>query len=145
MSVPLDIALRRIGEALSDRVVPALEDGFAIETARLANMLLTMSANAIEDAAALRVDENAAMRGLFADSAAVVADSAFAARLSQAAGSRDPGLKISELDAENGRLRTLLVALHAQVETQSDAKALAVAQRIWRMLRDFEARRAPRL
>jgi hypothetical protein len=143
MSVPLDTALHRVAGALTERIVPALDDSFAIETARLAGMLLRISANAIDDAAQLRVDENADMRSLFATANPIVTDAGLAVRLGDAAASRDPGLRISLLDVENDRLRLLLVALHAQVEQQDGDAARAIAQQIWRMLKTFEARRAP--
>lgn len=143
MSVPLDTRLHRVADALRERITPMLDDSFARETARLGGLLLTLTAEALDDAAALRVDENAGMRALFGEASAVVADSDLAAKLSDAAQTRDPSLKLSQLDSENDRLRVLLVALHAQLEGQEDAAARTLDQRIWAMLRDFEMRRGP--
>jgi hypothetical protein len=145
MSMPIDTTLHRIADVYREQIMPVLDDGFAIETARLGGMLLTLSANAVDDAAALRVDENADMRALFAQARDVVADAALAASLAEATESRDPGLRVSELDAENDRLRRLLVSTHAQVELQDDDAARETARQIWRMLAAFETRRAPRL
>lgn len=143
MSLPLDLTLRRVAEAMAARIVPALDDAFALETARLAGMLLTIAANAADDAAALRVDENAAMRALFADAATAIPHGDLAASLREAAASRDPGLRLSALDGENDRLRRLLIALHAQVDAGDDDRARQVGERIWQLLDTFEARRAP--
>ncbi len=143
MNLPLDIGLHRLGQAIGERILPALGDTFAIEAARLGVLLLTISANAIDDAAALRVDENRDMRALFAQTAPILIDAALAAALEQAAASHDPGLRISELDVENDRLRRLLIVTHAAVEVQDDTAGVDIAQKIWRMLASFEARRAP--
>ena len=137
MNLTLETSLHGISRALTERIVPALTDPFAAEAARLAKILLTISANAVDDAAAIRVAENARLRALFGAAAGAV-EPALAADLAAAAASQDPGLRISELDAENGRLRALLVRLHAAAEGQ------ALERQIWAMLADFEAARAPR-
>ena len=126
---------------LRERIAPAVEDKFAAETARLAEMLLTLNAGWVDDAAAIRVAENAQIRALFAEAAPVIADAVLAGHIAEAAGSRDPGLKISELDRESNRLRRLLAELHAHVD---EIGAQNFSQRIWRALAEFEAARAPR-
>jgi hypothetical protein len=131
-------------EALEKRVAPALDDRFAAEAARLALIVLTITANGLDDAVEIRVAENAAMRALFGDALRLVADPVLTALLREAAGSVDPGLKISDLDTENARLRGVLVELHTYVETRSEDECRALDNRIWQMLADFEAARAPR-
>lgn len=143
MTLSIEASLRAAADALRDRIAPALDDPFAIEAARLAGQLLAIAANAVDDAAALRVAENAAIRALFAD--AVSDDAGLSNRLAAAAAAHDPGLRLSELDAENARLRLLLVDLHVHVETRADEAARATDARIWRLLKAIEANRAPRL
>ena len=106
-------------------------------------MLLKISANAVDDAAELRVEENAAIRAILGEAAALV-DQPLADQLCNAAGSTDPGLKLSVLDGENHRLRFLLVEAQEALEALSDNVAQALDQRIWRLLEDIEAKRAPR-
>ncbi len=143
MNLTLETLLHGVAATLRERIAPAIDDSFASEMARLAAALLTISANAVDDAAAVRVWENAAMRALFADArSAVGAD--LAGRLAEAARSTDPGLKISELDRENGRLRLLLVELHMAAEAGEGESAQALDARVWQLLRDTEERRAPR-
>ncbi len=144
MNLTIETTLRGIAHMLRERIAPAVNDKFAGETARLAEMLLTLSAGWVDDAAAIRVAENAKIRALFAESGSVITDVDLARRIVEAAASRDPGLKISELDQESNRLRRLLAELHAHVEASDDKRARDFSQRIWRALSDFEATRAPR-
>jgi hypothetical protein len=136
--------LEGVAVALRDQVSPHLNDAFAAETARMAQSLIAIVGRAGDDGAAIRVAENGAMRALFAKAPRVVTDAGLAGRVATAACSSDPGLKISELDAETGRLRELLVELHSAVEAQEGPEARALDQAIWRALRDFEMARAPR-
>jgi len=67
------------------------------------------------------------------------------AQLSAASQSVDPGYKLSELDAENGRLRNLLIKLHAFVEDRDEGVMRAMNQKIWKLLIQSHERRAPRM
>ncbi|HEX7821322.1 MAG TPA: hypothetical protein VF463_11970 [Sphingobium sp.] len=145
MSLSIETAVRGVADSLRDRIAPALDDSFAIEVSRLSGILLTIMANAADDAVPLRVEENGAIRALLRDGAALILDADLAARLTEAAVSVDPGLRISELDGETDRLRRLLIALQIRLEESSGSAAQAMNQRIWRLLRDIEANRAPRI
>lgn len=144
MRLTIEQTLRGVADNLQAQVMPALTDSFAIGATRMAHDLIAIAANTYDDAAAIRVEENAKLRALCADAADKVSDRKLGALLADAGGSRDPGLRISELDAETGRLRTLLVALHACVEEQADEAAKAIDARIWALLEETETARAPR-
>jgi hypothetical protein len=144
MKLRTETVLEGIADALRDRIAPRLEDGFAANDARIAQTLLAITRLARDDEVANKVEENRRLREIFTDAAGMLGDAELAARLKTAGGSRDPGLRISQLDAETGRLRTLLVELHAHVEQQDDEQAKHIDQAIWRALRDIEAPRAPR-
>ena len=135
--------LEGVAEALRDQVSPCLTDAFAGDAARIAQALVLIVGRAGDDAAAIRVAETTRMRALLAQGGAL-AGGDLAMRLGEAARSSDPGLRIGELDGEVGRLRLLLVELHAWLEDQPDADAGALDQAIWRAMRDFEMARAPR-
>jgi hypothetical protein len=143
MNLTIDNALHGIAELLRDRISPEIGDPFAAQMARLSCMLLTICANGVDDAAAIRVEENAAIRALLGDAAALV-DPAIAERLAVAATSVDPGLKIGVLDGENHRLRGLLVEAHAAIECRPGENAQAMDRRIWQLLETIEITRAPR-
>ena len=142
MNLTLETMLLGVASTLRERITPSVSDSFAGEMSRLAAMLVTITANAVDDAAAARVWENAALRALFEEAPAGL-DPSLASRLAEATRSVDPGLKISELDRENDRLRKLLVELHAAVEQHESAAARALDVRIWVLLREAEMRRAP--
>lgn len=145
MSLSIEAAVLGVADALRDRIAPALGDDFAIETSRLSAIMLTIMANAADDAVVLRVEENAAIRALLGEATDVVGQTGLAARLKDAAVSTDPGLRISELDAETDRLRHLLIEAQIVLEGSADPAARALDQRIWRFLADVETKRAPRL
>lgn len=145
MTLTGDAALHAVARTLREQVSPALQAGFLTDVLRMAANQVEIAARNWDDAAALRVEENAALRTLFDDAAGLVADQVLATELAKAARSVDPGLRISQLDAENGRLRALLVQLHAVVEQDGSDAAQAIDRRIWRLLADIEQRRAPRV
>jgi hypothetical protein len=144
MILTIETTLHGIARMLHERIGPAVQDPYAGEAARLAELLLKLNANWIDDAAAVRVDENAAIRGLLGEGATLVANSDLAERLAGSARSADPGLRISELDKENNRLRSDLLDLHAHVDALEGNAARLFRQRIWRSLAEFEMARAPR-
>ena len=142
MILSIEASLRGVALMLRERIAPELAGGFAGETVRLAEMLLALNADLVDGAAAVRVAENADIRSLFTDAAPITTDADLARRIAQAALSVDPGLKVSELDAESNRLRALLAELHAHVETGTDPEARQFGERIWRDLARFEAARS---
>jgi hypothetical protein len=141
MNVSTETLLLGVAQALNEKILPELRD-YTADSARLAAIILNIAAKSFDDAAALRVAENAGFRALFADAYALVGGE-LGGRLAAAARAGDPGLRISELDAENARLRLLLVELHTEVDRRDDPEAQEIGRRIWRLLRDNEARRAP--
>jgi len=143
MRLTTEQTLHRLGKMLTERIAPDVTSEFVAQSARLSAGALNICANWIDDAAAIRAEENAAIRTISGD-AARLADGDLASRLETASASSDPGLKISELDAENHRLRLLLVEAHGWLETREDDPARALVQRIWALLEDIEMKRAPR-
>jgi hypothetical protein len=143
MKLTIEASLHGIAYALREQILPSLQDPFAVETARLAALLLTLCATSVDDLAAGRVAENASLRILFADASSAVENDGLSHRLDEAAGSADTGLKISELDHETARLRTLLVELHAHVELLESPSARSIDHRIWRLLGEIESRQYP--
>jgi hypothetical protein len=104
----IDNALHGLDEFLRDKIAPAISDPYVAPMARLSAMLLRICANGVDDAAELRVQESAAIREILGEAATLV-PAGLSDHLRGAAASADPGLKISVLDAENHRLRALLV------------------------------------
>ncbi len=139
----IDNALHGVHDLLRDRISPEIGDPFAAQMARLSCLLLRACANGVDDAAELRVEENAAIRHVLGETAAFVGEP-LSGSLREAAASGDPGLKISALDGENHRLRVVLVEAQTALEASGNAAARALDQKIWRLLEAVEAKRAPR-
>lgn len=146
MSLSIETAVLGMADLYGTRIGPTLTDSYAIEANRLAVIMLTIMGNGADDAVALRVAENAQLREVLAAGAAIVSDTQLAERLRDAAGAVGSGLRISELDDESERLRRLLIALQVELEQQPEhPAALALDQRIWRLLQAIQESRAPRL
>jgi hypothetical protein len=94
-----------------------------------------------ERAASRRVDENQALRRLFADAVPAVEDAELRGRLEVAATGSDGDLKVSALEASNSALRGLLIELHAHVEELESAPARRIEEAIWRELAASTERR----
>jgi hypothetical protein len=139
VSASFEAALRSVIHTLNAQIAPMVEDSFAKEATRLASLVLSIVANGLDDVVELRVQENAAIRALLRDGGELIG----LPDLADAADSSDPGLRISELDAENDRLRGHLIRLHGEAERRSDGAAQVLCQRIWAALQQFEERRAP--
>ncbi len=124
MRLTIDAALHRIGDLLREDVAPDLRTPFLGQSVRLAGSVLAICANWVDDAAAIRVAENATIRAALGLPPAP-----------------DPGLRISQLDAENHRLRLLLVEAQAAAEEAGDAARVAT---FWTLLEEIELSRAQR-
>lgn len=136
--------LEGLAEALDERIRPMIADPFTADATRMAASVVRIAARAHDDAAAIRVEENARIRGLLARGAELVDDARLGERLAGAAATIDPGYRISELDRANADLRQALIALHAWLEDHRTLAAAELDVDIWRALRDFETARAPR-
>jgi len=139
---------RRVLEAMSTSLLGGsalvLEHDYQQRSVFLLGMLLAMAAEQADGAVAMLVEENAALRALFADAAERVDDAVLAERLRLAAAERDASLRLGVLASANRGLRTLVIALHARVEQHQgddgdDARALEA--RIWAELVAGNARR----
>jgi hypothetical protein len=128
-------------QTLVGEIAPAVSPKYRQSTVGMLAMLLQGTREELERAVARRVEENAAMRALFARGAALATDAALAAQLALAARGADPSLLVSALDAENRRLRALLVSLHAHVETLGGPDARALEADLWRELAASTERR----
>jgi len=126
--------LEQLAAALVGDVLPNVQPHYRQASVAILAGLAIAVREEFDRAAARRFEENAALRALFARGAEVTTDAALAARLREAAASRDASLLVPHLDASNRALRALLVALHAQVETLATPAARELDEAIWREL-----------
>lgn len=143
MKLTTPTLLEGVADALRDQIAPQVKDDFAGQAVRMAQSLLRIVARSSDDAAHMRITENAAIRALLGQGAELVQDPAFAQRLAAAAGSVETGYRISELDAESGRLRILMIELHAWLEEQQDEACCALDRAIWATMAEAEQARIP--
>jgi len=116
------------------KVGPALESGYEQSSAIVLGLMLTTLREEFERAAARRVEENDALRDLFAEAAPAVEDAELRSRLEEDAASREASFAVSELEQSNARLRSRLIELHAYVETLGGSDARRIEDAIWREL-----------
>jgi len=134
-------ALERVMQALLTELAPAVEPAYRKASVAMHGMLLLTIREEIDRAAARRVEENAALRALFAEALPVVGDAPLRERLRAAAESRDPSLLVPALDAANQTLRSLLIELHAHLEELPGDGARRLEAAIWRELAASTERR----
>jgi hypothetical protein len=134
-------ALERLMQALLGDVMPNVQPGYRQASVMVHGMVVAALREEIDRAAARRVEENAALRALFADAAPVVADAALQGRLAAAARDTDASLLVPALEEGNRALRALLIELHAHVETLPGEAARRVDAAIWRELAASTERR----
>lgn len=104
-------------------------------------ILLTSIREEFDRSAARRIEENRALRTLFADARESVADAALRARLDEASRSEETSFLVSDLDAANAALRQVLIELHTHVETLDSPAARRTEAAIWRELAASTQRR----
>lgn len=137
-----DQMLGFMAQSLLLEIGPAVADDYGQRGAQILGMLLTMVAEEWDRGAERLVEENAALRALFAEAAPHVADAALGERLRGAAGGREESLRLSALNRANDALRALLIDLHAHLESLDSPAAAALIEQIWRELRTSTERRA---
>jgi hypothetical protein len=135
----------RVLEAMAGRwmteLAPHVEPAYRRASLTVEALLLLCAREEWERAAARRVEENRALRALFADAAAEIGDAALGSRLEASAGAEEPSLRVDDLERANQELRRLLIELHAYVETWEAPAARRLEAAIWRELRLSTERR----
>ena len=105
MKPEVDRLLEVAAAHLMMKTAPALGSGYEQSSAVALGALLMTAREENDRGAARRVEENTALRSLFAEALGVVEDAELRARLSHAAGGRDESLRLEDLEKGNGILR----------------------------------------
>ncbi len=119
---------------LATDVLPTIQPAFRQGALGTQLMLLATVAEEFERAAARRVEENQALRVIFASAQALPLDPDLGVRLAEASLREDPDLRVTVLDAANDELRALLIELHAAVEALDGPVAQEIEEAIWQEL-----------
>jgi hypothetical protein len=137
------VMMRSFERILTD-IAPHLSSEYAIGSSSVIGLMMFQTATEFERAADIRVQENAAMRAIFADALDVLPEGDLRSRVKTAATSCDTSFKISELDKSNDALAALLIELQAYTETVEGAAARKLETQIWdELARAATARRLP--
>jgi len=119
----------------------AVLTGYEQATVMILGVMLLIVGEESERAVARRVEENTALRDLFAQALGVVREPALRARLELLAAGADESLTVAGLDAGNAALRAALIDLHAHVEVLAGVDARDLEAAIWEELRVSTERR----
>jgi hypothetical protein len=138
----VDLVLRVVAAKLVNEVAPAIGDAYVRSNLEVAAALLLVAAEDYDRAAEMRVEENRALRALFADRGPGVEEAALRARLLAVAQTVDANVRVSDLERSNAELRALVIELHAHADARSDAWAIETRAAVWRELTSGVARRA---
>jgi hypothetical protein len=141
MTPDFDKVLTHLATTLLAEIAPLIPVDYAQKNAQLAAMLLSAGVEEWDRAVERRVDENRSIRALFLEALPVVADAALRRRLESAGVEAESPLRVSALNAENDRLRSLLIDLHAHVEDLDSPASRRIEDAIWDELRRSTERR----
>ena len=145
MKPDCDVYLGVLVRDLLEEVAPNLTGSWEQAVVMRHVALLPVVRQELERGVQRRVEENAAMRAVFAQALQVVNDADLLARLKEAVASHEESLLVSALDASNHRLRALLTDLHAHIETSREPRTVPAVQAletaIWRELAASTERR----
>jgi hypothetical protein len=130
----VDVYLDELRRALAQDFAPQLPTSFEQSALGRHAILLGAVAEEFDRAASRRIEENRALRGLFADAARTIPDSGLRSRLLVACETEDLSFKVRDLDESNCGLRNLLIELHRHVEQLAGEQARSLEQAIWREL-----------
>jgi len=133
--------LETVSMMLIMEFVPQLGSSYAQQALSGSATILAAAREELDRAAGRRIEENRALRRLFAEAGVVVTDADLAARLAEAAAGEDGSLLVSDLDRSNQALRGLLIRLHVHVEQVQGDAARRVEAAIWDELRASTERR----
>ncbi len=137
------VMMRSFERILTD-IAPHLSSEYAVGSSSVIGLMMFQTATEFERAADIRVQENVAMRSIFAGAAGILPTGDLRSRVEAAAVTSDPSVKISELDQANDDHAGLLIELQAYAETVEGADARKLETQIWdELARAATARRLP--
>ena len=142
MKPELGRVLEVMAGALMADVAPHVTPSYRQASVFASALLLTSIREELDRVADRRVEENRALEDLLGRARAAIGDPALRERVAQVVAAREPGFRISALEARNAQLRAALIELHAHVETQTASEARRVDAEIWRELARSTERRS---
>jgi hypothetical protein len=136
-----NLVLADFAQRFAGVIAPQVQPAYLAAAIGMSAGILGMIAEDWDRAAARRVEENRAIRGLFKQAAGLTLEPTLAARLAALGQTNDDDLRLSALEAGNEALRAALIDLHTAVETMDDGPAKALNDAIWTELSASTLRR----
>lgn len=141
MKPSINEMLEKISVNLLTEVAPIQSSEYLTKSLNVMAFFILNAAKEYDQAAEIRVQENARMREIFLEASKVIEDDELRVRTEAAANSQDSSLRISALDAANDELSALLIDLHTYVENVSKPWASELLKLIWGYLKDSASKR----
>jgi len=136
-----NLVLADFANRFATQIAPQVQPAYLASAIGMSAGILGMIAEDWDRAASRRVEENRAIRGLFAQAAGLPLDPGLATRLQALAQTNDDDLRLSALETANETLRAALIDLHAAVEAIPGEAAKTLNDAIWRELSASTQRR----
>lgn len=138
----VDKVLTAFSGTLLTRVMPQVKSEYVQKDLGFMALALNGAAEEYDRAAENRMQENRAMRELFASALSLVQDEALKSTLQTASAAEPKSLRIRDLNEANAELSKVLIELHAHVEEQTGNAWRELEGRIWDELKARTRRRA---
>jgi hypothetical protein len=144
MKPGVDQMLIGAATALATRVLPQIDPAnYASGDVKTIAVLLFLLAQETGRASGRLMAESAAMRGIFAQAAALSLPEDLSARIAAiVAEAGETATDLASLEAVHDRQMMLLIELHAAVEDSTEESARGVNSAIWALLTQYAAARA---
>ncbi|HVY83969.1 MAG TPA: hypothetical protein VG943_02470 [Caulobacterales bacterium] len=145
MKPTLGQMLMGAASTLNDEIAPHIDDGAPVAIGHVGTLglILACMAQEADRAVETAVREQDAIRALFADAAKAPLPRDLAIRLKAAAADdARPSLKLTDLEAQNAKLKRLLMTLLETLEAEHFDWAVALEARVWTILKTGAERRA---
>ena len=135
MKPTMDHVLISMATTLGLRIIPTMpETSYALGDAKMVAGLAVLLAQEVDRAADVLARENAALRALFARTAALPVG-ALVPTLARAGTSSDANLRVSVLEQGNAALKAILIDLHIAAEESDADWADDLDREIWAVLK----------
>lgn len=142
MKPDADHLLRMLAGRLLTHIMPEVATEYTQSNIALVSLLMMAAAEDFDRAAARLIEENRQMRRIFVDATTVVSDSNLKQRLEEAAELVDEDFRVSALESGNQPMRSLLIDLHAHIESLGGEDARKIDDAIWGELAESAKRRS---
>jgi hypothetical protein len=130
-----------MGTSLITQYLPGIEKDHEKTELGLSALLMMVVAEEFDRAAHRRIEENHALRRIFAASLSVIQDDDLRKRVEKASERAEDNHHISVLDKLNCELQEVLIELHSHIESLEGEGARNINEAIWIELENWTQRR----